>query len=378
MPTLETWVEEHKPALVIVDSLTAINRHCVFSENDTEYARPLLQLAAIANKHQCTVIIIHHSNAEGNSRGTRATFNSVSEVWGLSNVDLKERLLRVQKTRLGRPPGRYKFLFDEDNFSFRYLGEDSEMDNEEALTQEERIRLWLADDEHRGTLYAPVEISEALGVGREATRRALRELWAKGLIRRMKQRGSGYYNYYVTKISSIEPSKSPEPATEAASKEQAIGKAIGTETPIALQNPSKLSPGQGFQPQAINRSDTRAKKIEKVGGISDRLIGDTPQTQPQQAIEGDSISDRKAIGKRSNENAIGFIENRRNTSLQKGTECEALVGGYWVAGKYLGEKGMKFYKPTRTLEMVYRVETQAGPIDVFKPDFRLKESHCES
>lgn len=119
MPMLEQWVEKHKPSLVIVDSLTAINRNSIHSENDTEYARPILQLSSLANKHGCAVIIHHHSNAEGNSRGTRATFNGVSEVWALSNTDFKERLLRVQKTRLGRPPGRYKFLFNEDDFSFR-------------------------------------------------------------------------------------------------------------------------------------------------------------------------------------------------------------------------------------------------------------------
>lgn len=151
MAALETHIETTKPVFVIVDSLTAINRSCIFSENDTEYARPILQLAAIANKHHCTILIIHHSNADGNSRGTRAIHNSVSEVWGLSVGDGSNRLLRVQKTRLGRPPGRYKFSFDESDFSFRYLGEDlgEATDLDLAATQEERVRLWLSSEERR-------------------------------------------------------------------------------------------------------------------------------------------------------------------------------------------------------------------------------------
>jgi archaellum biogenesis ATPase FlaH len=59
-------------SLIIIDSITAINRNCYFSENDTEYARPILQIRDIARKDGHTVILIHHSNADGNARGTRA------------------------------------------------------------------------------------------------------------------------------------------------------------------------------------------------------------------------------------------------------------------------------------------------------------------
>jgi hypothetical protein len=200
MPDLENTIAETKPAFVVIDSLTAINRNCCFSENDTEYARPILQLAAIATKHNCTVLIVHHSNAEGNSRGTRAIFNSVSEVWGLSAAENGDRLLRVQKTRLGRPPGRYRFGFDEDDFSFTYQGEEGNPDAEVDATQEERIRLWLAEDAQRGRRFASIEVSELLSLSRHCARRACYELWAKGLVKRT--RSGRHYLYYIEPLGS--------------------------------------------------------------------------------------------------------------------------------------------------------------------------------
>ncbi len=201
MSRLESHIEETKPALVVIDSLTAINRNCVFSENDTEYARPVLQLTKIADKYGCAVIIIHHSNAEGKARGTRAIFNSVSEVWGMSAPSFTERLLRVEKTRLGRPPGRYKFQFDEEDFSFHYMGEDIE-DGEESANHEERVRLWLSEEGQKGTRFTSLEVSEYLNLDRHGSRRACYELWSKGLIKRVRPKGERFYLYYSQSPSS--------------------------------------------------------------------------------------------------------------------------------------------------------------------------------
>jgi hypothetical protein len=206
MARLEVFVKEHKPELLIVDSLTSINRACMFSENDTEYARPLLELARLGNTYGCTVIVIHHSNAEGNSRGTRAIYNSVSEVWGLTKGEqMNDRLLRVQKTRLGRPPGRYRFRFDDECFTFGYLGEDfgNEGDhNDAAATNEKRIELWLNDSDRRGTPFAAQEVAEFLGLAYDATRRSLYELWAKGMIKRYRPKLQKQYLYHTGELLS--------------------------------------------------------------------------------------------------------------------------------------------------------------------------------
>ena len=203
---LERFIALHKPELVIVDSLTSINRSCMFSENDTEYARPLLELARLGNTYNCTVIVIHHSNAEGNSRGSRAIYNSVSEVWSLSKGENQnDRLMRVQKTRLGRPPGRYKFRFDDEDFTFAYLGEDHGGDDsydDAAATNEKRIELWLNDGDRRGIPVTAQEVSELLGLAYDATRRSLYELWAKGLVKRYRPKLQKQYVYHTGEMLS--------------------------------------------------------------------------------------------------------------------------------------------------------------------------------
>lgn len=201
MARLESYVKEHRPNLLLVDSLTSINRACVFSENDTEYARPLLELSRLGNTYDCTVIVIHHSNADGNSRGTRAIYNSVSEVWGLKKGEqMNDRLLQVQKTRLGRPPGRYRFRFDDEDFTFAYQGEDHGPDgddNSTAATNEKRIELWLNEGDRPGVPFTAQEVSEFLGLAYDTTRRSLYELWAKGLIKRYRPQKQKHFVYHV-------------------------------------------------------------------------------------------------------------------------------------------------------------------------------------
>ncbi|MBD2094111.1 AAA family ATPase [Trichocoleus sp. FACHB-591] len=218
MPRLASYLQEHRPKLVIIDSLSSINRNCIFSENDTEYARPLLQLRDLANEFGCTFVIIHHSNFMGQARGSRAIHNSVSEVWSLkSNLETpQERLLRVEKTRLGRPPGKYRFQFDEDSFSFSYMGEGENDDqNSEASTQEHRVRLWLFDSDHQGIPYTATEIAEFIGLAKHSARRALYELWCKGIIQRRRSqvgRGHVYFAGTLSNISSDRSDQSAQPS----------------------------------------------------------------------------------------------------------------------------------------------------------------------
>ncbi|WP_198014963.1 AAA family ATPase [Mastigocladopsis repens] len=55
IPQLVKDIEEFQPDLIVIDSLTSVNRYSIFEENTTEYARPLLQLVQIANQYGCTV-----------------------------------------------------------------------------------------------------------------------------------------------------------------------------------------------------------------------------------------------------------------------------------------------------------------------------------
>jgi hypothetical protein len=206
MARLESYLQEAQDKgqpikLCMVDSVTAINRNTLISENDTEYARFMLQMSDLGNRYNCTFIVVHHSNSNGESRGTKALYNSASEVWGLLIEDEQrgDRVLRVQKTRMGRPPGRYKFEFDEETFSFTYLGkEGEEMAQEEVMHTEKRVELWLMEDEHRGIPYAVEELANYIGINRHTIRKVLQEMWAKGLL--LRKKSSRAYLYYVGEL----------------------------------------------------------------------------------------------------------------------------------------------------------------------------------
>lgn len=198
LPQLAKYIEIQMPKLVVIDSLSTINKDSICSEKDTEYARPLLHLRDIAERFNTAVIVIHHSNASGGVRGTTAIKNSVSEVWALKNESPHRRVLHVEKTRLGKPPGKYAFEFDDSDFTFHLLGDqtsDGEIENNAG--QEERIRLWLNEDDRVGIPWSTTEIAEFVAIPENSCRRVVRELWATGRISRDRFNGNRYYSYYA-------------------------------------------------------------------------------------------------------------------------------------------------------------------------------------
>jgi KaiC/GvpD/RAD55 family RecA-like ATPase len=342
MTELEAYIDEIGAEFIVIDSLTAINTSSMFSENDTEYARPLLQLANIASRKKKTFFVIHHSNADGNSRGSRAIHNSVSEVWGLTYGEGTERVLRVQKTRMGRPPGRYKFAFQEDDYSFSYIGEENE--SGDNSTQEAKVKLWLADSEQIGKAYAPIEVSELLGMGKEATRRALRELWSKGLIRRKRNSCSSGYLYYAPNHL-----------------DNFVGERSGDQNPIAVRSPvpiapkvmGSITPSESDRAIAPNFISDSAPKIEKspiarslspkvMGSITLKAIGDSDRT----AIGGDQNAIASPLEPESEtelHNSTSSGENPRDPVFRPGDKVEIRRDGVFygkpVFVKHLGRRG---------------------------------------
>ncbi len=213
MARLEAYLKEGKESgdpitFCMIDSVTSINRNTMISENDTEYARFMLKLNDLGDRYGCTFAVIHHSNSEGESRGTKALFNSASEVWGLTVADESsgERVLRVQKTRMGRPPGRYKLQFDEETYGFRYIGKEGDDGQEETAHTEKRIELWLNEDEHYGLPYETEELAHHLQLNKNTVRKVVREMWSKGLISRCPKGHNKTMLYYVgTRRSPAEP-----------------------------------------------------------------------------------------------------------------------------------------------------------------------------
>jgi hypothetical protein len=52
---LRIAIENHKADFVIIDSLSSVSRNSIYSENDTEYARPILELIVLP---PCGLIVL--------------------------------------------------------------------------------------------------------------------------------------------------------------------------------------------------------------------------------------------------------------------------------------------------------------------------------
>ncbi|BDA73071.1 putative replicative DNA helicase [Calothrix sp. PCC 7716] len=184
VPQLVRDIEEFQPDLVIIDSITTANRNSIFSENETAYARPLLEITQIAAEYGVTVGLIHHSNGEGGSRGTKAIFNSVSEVLCLKRstepgANEQEKILEIQKSRSRRFPCSYNLFFNAEDFSLSCTGEINQRDTSDEPVKA-RILRFLQDN--RGVRFEAEEIAHETETATGSTRRCLNRLASDGLI----------------------------------------------------------------------------------------------------------------------------------------------------------------------------------------------------
>jgi KaiC/GvpD/RAD55 family RecA-like ATPase len=196
--SLRQEILEHKIDVVIVDSLTSVNKHNIFSENETEYARPILLLKEMAEELGCTFIVVHHSNKEGKSRGTGAIFNSVSLVLSLqlpsegSTRESPNRFLCIEKSRFHRPT-KYalRYEIDEETHQWTWVcdGEDTKQVDTNLPTKP-RILDFLASN--RNVAYSAIAIHEFIGGTQGDVRRCCYQLSNDGAIGRKQTKGSSH------------------------------------------------------------------------------------------------------------------------------------------------------------------------------------------
>lgn len=114
------WIKEFKPALVVVDSIGSCSTKMLIEEKDKAFASPFYfyaeQNGAPEGFPACSIIWIHHDNAQGEARGTRYLTAAVDEQWHLRRPSEDEReklrerrlvpsscrLIQIKKSRSGR------------------------------------------------------------------------------------------------------------------------------------------------------------------------------------------------------------------------------------------------------------------------------------
>lgn len=189
IPQLRKEIEEMevKPKLMLIDNLSTVSRYSIFSENDMEYARPILLLNEIARDFNITIVLVHHSNALGNSRGTTAIINSVDLELKISKDPQDQsgeyRLLTIGKTRMRRP-AQYKFLVDWEVNEWNFVEEMGEEANSFTASTKDTLLRFLK--KNRGTIYECEELAAATGSSLGNVRKVAGLLAADGLIQKKR------------------------------------------------------------------------------------------------------------------------------------------------------------------------------------------------
>lgn len=305
---LRAEIEQFKPELVIIDSLTSVSRNSIFSENEVEYARPVLLLKDIAQEYNCTVLLVHHSSKEGKMRGTSAIFNSVSEVWRMgtdtSSTDPLDRLLIIEKSRSRRPTS-YRLKFEPEDSSWFYQGEAGVDENNPDLSTKEAIVKFLSD--HRGIKYEATEIHEIVGGAYDHCRRCCYQLAQDGVIssQRLRRQGNPYI-YFIAGADGDDQNNSPSPQgmisipirNENLETSTLTALSEGYSMDVTIQDDQKNSPipqnlidtqirnktldVSAFEilpDQLITQNDIflEANEGKKIGTIDDQLISNLPK-----------------------------------------------------------------------------------------------------
>jgi replicative DNA helicase len=299
IPQLVKEVQEFNPEVIVMDSITSMSRHSLFSENDVQYARPILKLKDLAQMLGCTIILIHHSSKAGEARGTSAIFNSVSEVWKLErdledkSPDSTKRLLTIEKSR-SRRPTTYKLDFEPDQGSWSLLGEVGVDENNPDLSTKERIVEFLL--KNLGDRFEATEISHEISGSLPRVRLCCSRLSADGIISQTKPatKGRGKANLYFIGVKSDRSNDRGEPE-----KMNLIG---GGDHFNSLEESI-------VQPQADpSVTGTAQKECEGGGEKSDRAI--TLRLEP---------SNRKV-------NTVIALPDRAKDHLNGQAQCDHLIG----------------------------------------------------
>lgn len=210
IPQLIQDCKEFKPEILVIDSITSVSKHSLFSENDVEYARPLLKLKDIAQELGITIVVIHHSSKAGEARGTSAIFNSVSEVWKLERdvedktPDSTRRLLTIEKSR-SRRPTTYRLDFEPEEGEWKLLSEVGVDENNPDLPTRDRIVefLW----QKAGIRYETTEIAHEVQGDLGRVRLLCSRLAGDGIISVFRQGGKGRGNaskYFIANCHTPE------------------------------------------------------------------------------------------------------------------------------------------------------------------------------
>jgi hypothetical protein len=200
-------VEEHRPKLVVWDSVTACMRGCAFDQNKAEYAEPMYWYSSENGESfpATTIVFIHHANKEGGFRGTTALEDGVDESWAIrrpekgekERVGASARLITINKSREGNE-GKQLVLRQQADLTFELKdlpAEDTDDGSPASIVDRVLQRL-----RTRGVPMTRRELNAdpVVGGSVEGIRKALDRLVDRGLV---SSQGKASYRRYEAVIA---------------------------------------------------------------------------------------------------------------------------------------------------------------------------------
>ena len=198
-PAFEVYMKEHKPKLVVIDSLRSTSKNLQVSENQSEFAVPLRWYEQMMGDHalfaQCMIIVLHHSgHARDGARGTSSLGDMTSFAANFTEPGkedkhnpLTSRLMTFSKHRYGLKDRQLLCnLQDDGTVKLHYLG----LKKENApATAQDRIRLHLM--KHPAERFTVNELANkpTLACTKDAARKALQRMVRHGTAKRAGKRG---------------------------------------------------------------------------------------------------------------------------------------------------------------------------------------------
>lgn len=263
-------IEEHRPKLVVWDSVTACMRGCAFDQNKAEYAEPLYWYSAENGESfpATTIVFIHHANKEGGFRGTTALEDGVDESWAIRRPDKGEkervgaaaRLITINKSREGNE-GKQLVLRQCDDLTFQL--KDLPAEGVEEGSPASIVDRVLQRLRTRGVPMTRKDLNAdpVVGGSVEGIRKALDRLVDRGLV---TTQGKASYKTF----QAVSARRGVGPETVQKEEDSSTGNGSGEETcpdlSVSVQNLSVFSAETGSE----QKTDTKRTDSDKNGHVN--------------------------------------------------------------------------------------------------------------
>ena len=319
---LEKILQDFKPTLVVIDSLTKITETVGVSENDPEFARYLYRLNSLLLRYDAASIVIHHTNKNKNAKGLEAVAGSkriTAAVWGVATIkgDVKtnQRTLDI----IGRCPSPTMYLSINptdtwiDDGILKKVGEVGD-ENGQKKSQGELVLELLK--QHYPSGLEPIEINQVVGIG-ENIYSVLRRLRNKNLIARERSQVTNKWIYTYISLQSDDDKDEPEPTNPPSPPENLT---LGLENSTTIAQTGLPKTNTNLTPTEHGR--TRPNTLENNSEQKSNLFGDVRpcSVDVRKVLVNENLD--QSMDTAIVEPSVSFLDDRGGCSPEKTNQLE--------------------------------------------------------